>query len=254
MKKTVRILVVDDNVEYCLNLADILELQGYEVVAVHDGFQALEMVRADGFGLVLMDIKMPVMNGLEVFKKIKEISPPLPVILMTAYALDNLIEEALQRGIWGVLHKPVDLEQLRLIIKNALPDGALIMVVDDDQELCATLGDMLGEQGYRVRVAHDGRRAVQMAREETFDAILLDLKLPILNGLETHLAIQAVRPDIVTIVITGYADAMEDLGQQVMHKNAYACLAKPLDIAHLLHLLRQVEELKTGKTGRETGG
>ena len=255
MKTNSRILVVDDNTAFCENIADILELHGYEVVAVGDGVKALEEVQADGFDLVLMDIKMPVMNGLEVFKKIKEIIPRLPVILMTAYAVEDLIEEALQGGIFGVLYKPFDPERLFSIIESALPDGALIMVVDDNLELCGTLCDVLDEHEYRVKVAHDGQRAVQMGQEEKFDVILLDMKLPILNGLETHLAIRKIRPDVVTILITGYFNSMEDLVQQAMQEGAYACLEKPLDMERLLNLLRQVEGVKSrGATGREKGG
>ena len=70
MSEKPRILVVDDNEEFCQNVADILELKDYTVIAAHDGFQAFELVKQNGFDLVLMDVKMPVMDGVETFKKI----------------------------------------------------------------------------------------------------------------------------------------------------------------------------------------
>ena len=248
MEAKLKILVVDDNLAFSTNLADILELKGYEVVSVYDGFKALESVKEDGFNLVLMDIKMPVMNGVATFKKIKEITPQIPVVLMTGFSVEDLIKVALKEGAYGVLNKPIKMEKLFSIIENACPNGALIMVVDDDQELCASVKDFLSENGYRVRTVQDGKSAVQMATENNFDIILLDMKLPILNGLETYLAISDFRPDLAMIVITGYLREIGDFAQQAVEKGAYVCLEKPLDMDHLLNTIQKIIKLKSGGT------
>jgi DNA-binding NtrC family response regulator len=193
-----------------------------------------------------MDIKMPVMNGVEAFKKLKEIAPETPVIMMTAYAVEELIQEALREGAFGAFHKPIDFEKLVSSIERALPGGALIMVVDDNRELRANLRDVLTEKGYRVNLAQDGQVAVQMARENNPDVVLLDMKMPAMNGLETYLAIQDIRPDLVVIVITGYLGELGDLAQQAVEKGAYVCLEKPLDMDRLLELLHRLVELRSG--------
>lgn len=242
MKTNTRVLVVDDNIAFCENVADILGFKGYEVVSVQDVFKALEAVKENGFDLVLMDIKMPVMNGFKTFKKIKEISPKTPVIMMTAYTAEDIIRKSLCEGAFGILQKPIDFEKLFQIIESSLPNGALIMVVDDDPELCANFVDVLGKKGYKVRTTEDGRKALQMARENNFDIILLDMKLPILNGLETYMAIRDIRPDTVVIIITGYLGEMGDLAQLALEKGAYVCLEKPFDMDRLLELLREIKK------------
>jgi DNA-binding NtrC family response regulator len=92
--------------------------------------------------------------------------------------------------------------------------------------------------------------AIQKTRETDFGIIILDMKLPPLNGLETYLAIRDIRPDVVVIIITGYPQEMGDLAQQAVGKSAYVCLEKPIDMDSLLLLLDQIERQKAkGKRG-----
>jgi len=243
-----KILVVDDNEEFCQNVKDILELEDYAVATAYDGLKALDLVKQDGFDLVLMDVKMPKMDGVETFKKMKEIVPDIPVIMVTAYAVEGLIREALREGAFGALKKPLDFDKLFELIERAIPNGELILVVDDDESLCANMKAFLSDKGYRVSVAHDGNTAVERAWENNFDIMLLDLKLPILNGLETYLAIRDIRPNVVVIIITGYRQEMSDVAQQALQGNAYTCLEKPINMDELVLLLRQIEEQKAKGT------
>ncbi len=239
-----KILVVDDNEEFCRNMTDILELRGYKVTTASDGLKALELIKQDDFILVLLDIKLPVMGGVETFKKIKEIVPNTPVIMITAQAVEDLIREALREGAFGVLKKPLDLDSLFALIEKAVAEGALILVVDDDENLCTNLKDNLSDKGYQVSVAYDGNMAIEMARESTFDIMLIDLKLPSLNGLETYLAIRDIRPNVVAIIVSGYLQTMSDLAQQAHRESAYACLEKPIDMDKLVALLERIQEQK----------
>ena len=79
---TLHILIVDDNEDFCTNCIDIFESKGYSAAAVHNGFDAIAAVKENSFDLVLMDIKMPVMNGVDTYKTIKQINPRLPVIMI----------------------------------------------------------------------------------------------------------------------------------------------------------------------------
>ena len=246
MKTGKRILVVDDNTDFCENITDVLELEGYETVEVYDGLDALDAVKEDGFDLVLMDVKMPKMAGVETFRRLKEISPRLPVIMMTAFMVEDLIRLALQEGAFGAYQKPLDLKRLFFSIERALPNGALIMIADDNEELCANLSDTLGEKGYQVAVAKDGETAVKMARENKFDLILMDMKLPFMDGLETVMAIRNFRTDVQTIIITGHKEEMEDLIGQALKEKAHTCMEKPLDMDHLLECIQNILESDTG--------
>jgi DNA-binding NtrC family response regulator len=239
-----RILVVDDNEQFCQNVTDILEVRGYEVVTAYDGFKALELVKRNGFGLVLMDVKMPVMDGVETFKKVKETAPGTPVIMVTAFAVEDLIREALREGAFGSLKKPLDFDQLFELIERATPDGELILVADDDKNLCTNMKDVLSDNGYRVCVAYNGNKAVAKAWKNNFDVILLDLKMPVLNGLETYLSIRDFRPDVVAIIITGYPQEMSKLIGQARQEHAYTCLEKPINMDKLVSLLERIKEEK----------
>ncbi|MFC2003371.1 response regulator [Chloroflexota bacterium] len=248
MSEKLKILVVDDNKEFCKNVTDILELKGYEVVSAYDGFKGLEAVKENGFDLVLMDVKMPVMDGVETFKKVKEIAPNTPVIMATAFAVEDLLREALQHGAYGSLKKPIDFDQLFGLIKQATGKGAMILVADDDENLCANMQQILGAKGYRVSVAYDGNEAVDKAEKNNFDIMLLDMKLPALNGLETYLAIREFRSNIVAIAITGYQMETSELVQRALQKSVYTCLEKPIDMDSLVSLLEQIKAQKDSGT------
>ncbi len=245
MSEKVKVLVVDDNEEFCQNVKDILELKDYGVATAYDGFKALELVKQNGFDLVIMDVKMPVMDGVETFKKIKEMVPETPVMMVTAYAVEDLIREALQEGAFGSLRKPLDFDRLFELMEQAVPDGALILVVDDDKDLCSNMNDVLSDKGYRVSVAYDGDMAIQKARENNFDIVLIDMKLPPVNGLETYLSIRDIRPNAVAIIITGYPKDLGDLVEQAKQRSAYTCLEKPINMEELVSLLAKIEEEKS---------
>jgi CheY-like chemotaxis protein len=107
-----RILVVDDDEEFTETLRDLLEIEEYTASATFCGDEALDKVKREKFDIVLMDIKMPGMNGIEVLKEIKKIIPCPVVILMTGFTVEDLIQEALDEGAFAVLYKPLDIPQL----------------------------------------------------------------------------------------------------------------------------------------------
>ncbi len=113
-----KILIVDDNKDLCENLSDILELKGYEVMGVYDGYQAVEAVKNDGFNIVLLDIKMPGINGIDTLKILKQIAPDIVVILITAFADDIFYREGLKNSDFKVIQKPIDIDMLLIELEN----------------------------------------------------------------------------------------------------------------------------------------
>jgi DNA-binding NtrC family response regulator len=247
MKKKPTILLTDDNKEFTQNVSDILELKGYKVRIANDGFEALEIIKTSTVDLILMDIKMPVMNGVETFKKIKSINPEVPVIMLTAYALEELIQESLQEGAFACLKKPLDFDELFITIEQAIPNGSMILVADNNENLCQNLKDILIQKGYRVSIALDSTSAIEKVRTFAFDIMLLDMKLPPLNGLEVYLEIRRLCPGIVVVIITGFLAEIEKMVEMTRKAGAYALLEKPINIDTLLSLLEQIENLKREK-------
>ena len=107
MNEKAILLIVDDMDMACKSLADILRLDGYEIETATSGSNALEIIRAKKIDCVLTDIKMPKMNGVELLKKIKSILPDVPVLMMTAYATDNLIKDGMLAGATVTLYNPL---------------------------------------------------------------------------------------------------------------------------------------------------
>ncbi len=111
MKSKNRILIVDDNKLLCKNLRDILELKGYGVVCAYDGQEAIKAVKEGDFKIVLMDVKMPGMSGIDTLKGLKQIAPGLTVIFITAFADDIFYKEGLKSGDFEVITKPIDIDK-----------------------------------------------------------------------------------------------------------------------------------------------
>jgi two-component system response regulator HydG len=241
MKRNFTILLTDDNKEFTQNLCDILELKGYSVLTAIDGFQALDIIKASPVDVILMDIKMPVMNGVETYKKIKKITPDTPVIMLTAYIMEELIQESLKEGAFACLKKPIDFDELFATIERAVPNGSMILVIDDDEHLCQNLLTVLTQKGYQVSVAMDSNSAIEKVRTSVYDILLLDMKLPPLNGLETYLKIRRLCPKIVVVIIAGILPEMDKIIEMAGKSGMYALLEKPINIDNLLSILEQIE-------------
>lgn len=150
---------------------------------------------------------------------------------MTAYALEDLVQDALQEGAFAVLNKPLDMKEVLAVIAKAMVanSGGFIMVVDDEST-CKTLEMILKRRHYQVITALTGEEAINFARKQKYDLYLIDMKLPALNGLETHLAIRELHPQAIIVCMTGYRQDMAEQVRQMFSKTAYTCLYKPLDI------------------------
>ncbi len=146
MEPTPKILVVDDEVGMRFFLSEALKKEGYSFETASDGREALEKLRSGAFKIVLMDIKMPRLNGLMAMEKMKALNPDLLVILMTAFGSKKVALETLQKGAYDYFTKPFDLDEMRIVIKRAMERCRL---QEEVQSLHRRLGEgppaMLGE-------------------------------------------------------------------------------------------------------------
>ncbi|MGE4519137.1 MAG: sigma-54-dependent transcriptional regulator [Desulfobacteraceae bacterium] len=117
---TSKILVVDDEKSHCIMLEAVLGEEGYDIEYAHDGTEGVELAEKKSFDLILLDVRMNKMGGVEALKKIKDIDKDIPVIMMTAYASVNTAVDSLKSGAYDYLTKPLDVEELKIIIKKAL--------------------------------------------------------------------------------------------------------------------------------------
>jgi two-component system response regulator HydG len=120
MKAKSTILVVDDDLAHRTMLKTLIGGWGYNITEADDGEKAIETVRQKAFDLILMDIRMVRVSGLEALKEIKKLNPAIPVIIMTAYASVETAVKALKEGAYDYLTKPLDFDELKFTIERAM--------------------------------------------------------------------------------------------------------------------------------------
>lgn len=238
MTENLHILIVDDDVRMAHTLADILTLKGHTPVAVSSGAAALEQIGQFSFDCVLTDIRMPGMDGVALFLEIHKKQPNLPVILMTAYASEALVQQGLDAGAAGMLEKPLDLNQL-LSFFACLQKETTITIIDNDPAFCQTIGDILELRGYKVRQITNPHIAVDEMVGSS-QVLLLDMKLNSITGIDLLRSVRIHYPALPVVLITGYRQEMADAIQSALEVNAYACLYKPLAIPELLQTLSEL--------------
>ena len=234
-----RILVVDDEVDTCANLSDILTDLGYQVDVAYDGASALELVRQHSYDVALLDLKMPGMDGLELYRRIKQLQSGTVAIVVTAYASSNTAKDALTAGAWQILSKPVDLRRLLALVGEAV-EQPLLLIVDDDQDLCESLWDLFRESGYRVCVAYDPCGAAWRLAQRAHHVVLIDMKLAKGSGADVFRLVRQANPQARTVLVTGLRGEMEQLVEQTLAAGADAACYKPFDIPALLKTLEKL--------------
>ncbi len=121
-----RILIIDDEKAICNTLKDILTYEKYEVEIASDGAEGIKKAEAGNFDLVLSDIKMPKMDGIEVLVKLQEMHPDLPVVMISGHGTIDTAVDALKKGAYDYISKPPDLNRLLVTVRNALDRSSLI--------------------------------------------------------------------------------------------------------------------------------
>ena len=114
------ILVVDDEVEICDLLQGFLTEEGYQVFTATNGLEAISLGKQNELDLALLDIKMPGMDGIEVFRKLKKVRRDMGVIILTGYGTLGTAKDAMRLGAYDYLTKPFDLGLVKSVIREAL--------------------------------------------------------------------------------------------------------------------------------------
>lgn len=249
MEEKGNIFIVDDNAGLCRILSFVLRRKGYAVTTANDGAEAFEKAKETPFDIIFMDIKMPLMNGVETYRRVKKIRPEAVVIMMTAYGVEDLVQEALDEGAFAIMYKPLDIEKVISLIEEAkeVGKGMLVLVVDEDRGVYTTLKNVLAKKGFGVCCAPTGEEAISMTKEKAWDIVFIDIKLPTINGLETFLALKETNPEIVAIMMTSHRKGVTDLVKEALKNNAYAYLDKPLNIEVTLKVIDEILEKKQKK-------
>jgi two-component system, response regulator, stage 0 sporulation protein F len=115
------LLIVDDQYGIRVLLTEIFNKEGYKTFSAPNGPQALKIIEEDRPGLVLLDMKIPGMDGIEILKRLKDIDSSIQVIMMTAYGELDMIKEAKELGALSHFSKPFDIDEIRKAVRDVLP-------------------------------------------------------------------------------------------------------------------------------------
>lgn len=144
-----KILIVDDEAAIRRTLKDILTFEKYKVEEAKDGMEGLAKIKKNKYDIVLMDIKMPNMDGIEALERLQEIQPDLPVIMISGHAnIDNAVD-AVKKGAFDFISKPPDLNRLLITVRNAMDRGSLVSEKKDLQRKMNryVVEEMIGSSG-----------------------------------------------------------------------------------------------------------
>jgi len=240
-----RILLVDDNRDLIESFADVLEDEGHEVTLAYNGEEAVAAYASGAFDLTFMDIKLPGMNGFQAFGKLRKFDPGARVVMMTGYRIEQLLEEAIEDGAVAILRNPFSVEQVFDLVQE-IERAGIILVAGDDPDFCEGIEQFLGENGYRVLVARTGREAVETVAASRVDVLVLDLRLPVLDGLGVYLELKGRGREVPTIIVTGYRDEEQESIDTLRSLSVTGCLFKPF---HAEELLAGIERLRPPRKG-----
>jgi two-component system response regulator HydG len=240
------ILIVDDEQRMAKTLADICELKGHMPQIAHSGHDALKMLAETSFDCVLTDVKMAKMDGVELFRAMKAIYPDLPVVLMTAYSLRELLATALDEGVTAVVSKPVNIDHL-LGFFAVLDEEPAIVIVDDDPDFCRSLGHLLRLKNFTVSEIADPASVSEQLAMDNNHVVLLDMSLKHIKGLDVLKELKEKDPHVQVILVTAFRQEQNEDISTALKLGAQTCLYKPFEFEELLQTLKNVQKKKLAR-------
>lgn len=258
-----RVLVVDDNEIGRKLLTLQLKNLSFEVTAVSSGDEALHALKeaVPPYELVVLDWMMPDMDGFEVHRRIRQLTALTlqpKIILATAYGDEDINQRVQREGVDGYLAKPIDVSALfdtimsvfsPVVPRPSLADetvggqpgyqsqlsGAQLLLVEDNDFNQQVASELLTAVGAKVTIADNGLKAVELTTLETFDAVLMDIQMPVLDGLQATAQIRQSQTTLPIIAMT--AHAMPRDRQRCLDAGMNDFLTKPINPEELYRVL-----------------
>jgi DNA-binding NtrC family response regulator len=245
----IRVLLIEDEEIPRKQLAKVIRKEGFEVLLAENGRVGLDVFKKELPEVVVTDVKMPDVDGLEVMHTVRRISNDTQIILITAFGETDTVVTALREGALDYLKKPLDLDQFTLALGRAKekvsalrdrPAFPTILLVEDEEGTRERLARMLGKEGWRVLQAGDGEKALEVFQQEKVDVVVLDIKMPKKDGIQTLHEMRELTVDFEAIILTGYGD--EKSAIQALRDGAINFLKKPLDVEQLIITVQKAIE------------
>jgi DNA-binding NtrC family response regulator len=292
--RKIKLLLVDDEQDYVRTMAERLAMRDVGSRVAFSGEEALQMVDEDAPDVMVLDLRMPGIDGMEVLERVRKTQPHIQVIILTGHGSDREEREARRLGAFEYLQKPADTTRLLSTIRSAWqksleflqqsretfdrtmtaaalaeagladearsqlrkriptkdagdspeespppasPSGALkVLYVDDEEEFVRTMAERMEMRALGGEVALSGEEALHMLEGDVPDVMVLDLRMPGLDGMEVLRRVKSTYPQVEVIVLTGRGSEQDE--EEAKNLGAFAYLMKPVDINQLMETVR----------------
>jgi DNA-binding NtrC family response regulator len=282
----IKLLLVDDEQDFVKTMAERMEMRELGSRVAFSGEEALEMVGEETPDVMVLDLRMPGINGMEVLERVKREHPHVQVIILTGHGSDQEEKEARRLGAFEYLQKPADTKQLVKTIRGAwkkslkflkdskdqfegsmtaaalaeagVPEMAResmeemrqpasdrtetssqalkVLFVDDEEDFVRTMAERMQMREMGGEVALSGEEALQMLEDDIPDVMVLDLRMPGIDGMEVLKRVKKTYPQIQVIIMTGHGSDRDE--EEARRLGAFDYLRKPVDINQLMETVR----------------
>jgi DNA-binding NtrC family response regulator len=229
---SINILLVDDEDGLRQALAANLELEGFEVSEAASGEEALRILADRTFDVVLTDIRMPGMSGVELFERIKRQNAQTPVVLTTAFSVHELVNGALRAGAFAVLPKPSRVADVVATVTRAAR-RPFVLIVDDARSGADGVLKALGAAGLRAQAVADAESAIALVTGGDVDVCVVDLAAPAVRVVND---LRRLAPDIAVVMLSSES---APAAEPIAVRDAFAWLRKPVEPGDLVQVVAE---------------
>lgn len=249
MKKSkLKVLLVDDEKEFVESLSERLKLRNVEAQVAFDGEQALEAIKREKPDVMVLDLRMPGIDGIDVLRKVRQSDPGMEVVILTGHGTDKDEEQVLKLGASALLKKPVDIDQLTRTFRK---EKLKVLLVDDEKEFVESLSERLELRNLSPKIAYNGEQALETLKEGPPDVMVLDLRMPGIDGIDVLRKVRKDHPDVAVVILSGHGTDKDK--KEAMRLGASAYLKKPIDVDQLVGTVHKVwDRLKKSKKTLDT--
>lgn len=246
---TKTVLIVDDDKIIREQLEKELKRNFFRTFLAADGKTALETFAQEEIDILLLDIKLPDIDGLDVLKKVKEKKPNCEVIVITGFGTLEIAIQSLRRGAIDYIEKPIKMDELSTALGRAqeklaeneeLFCNSMLLVIDDEEDVVKPLKKFLEKEGYEVFSAYNGEDGLNIIENNKIDVIITDIKMGDMDGIEVLQEAKKLYQDIEGIMITGYSE--QELAIKSLRAGAIDYIPKPVHLEELLISVKQAIE------------
>lgn len=251
--KEPKVLLVDDELEFLDATAKALRRRGFQVTTSSDGLAVLSLIEKLSIDVMVLDVKMPKISGYDLFMELKQMCQDIQVIFLTGHGQAKKAFDMTKEGAFGYLAKPCAIGDLAEMIREAYKIGGKdrqdreligsknqenirVLVIDDEKEFLSSVRKVLSRRNMEIFTAENGEKGIEEIRAKAVDVVVLDIKMPGMNGIDVLTQIKKEKPFVEVILLTGHASVSSAV--EGLRKGAFDYLHKPEDMEELVRTIR----------------